>query len=59
MEEISLDKPWERRGETSFAFGSSAHVSPLIKLANFLFCPLWGKKYFRFAGGKAELRRAI
>jgi hypothetical protein len=58
MEEISLDKPWERRGKTSFAFGSGAHVYSLIKLAN-IFCPLWGKKYFRFAGGKAELRRAI
>ncbi len=21
----------------------------------FFFCPLWGKKYFRFAGGKAEI----
>mgnify|MGYP006277497667 CR=1 FL=1 len=21
----------------------------------FFFCPLWGKKYFRLAGGKAEI----
>ena len=43
MEEISLDKPWERRGGTSFAFDSNAHVSPLIKLANFFFARFGAK----------------
>jgi hypothetical protein len=25
----------------------------------FCFCPLWGKKYFRLAEGKAEIKLAI
>ncbi len=35
-------------------------VSYLINPANyFFFCPLWGKKYVRFPGGKADCKTII
>jgi hypothetical protein len=48
-------RDWPKRANDYSPLHAKPHVSSSINPANFsFFCPLWGKKYFRFAGGKSE-----